>query len=94
MANNYEGIFIINPELKEEDVKTVFKSISDAVSKTGGAITKEETWGKRQLAYPVKKAREGYYYKLDFTAPSEAVSKLETAYKLNADILRTMITRR
>ena len=92
--NNYESIFIIKPDLKEEDVKSVFKSVSDAVTKSGGNIKKEESWGKRQLVYPVKKFKEGYYYKLDFMAPANAVSKLESAYKLNQDVLRTMITRR
>ena len=92
--NNYEGIFIIKPDLKEEDVKTVFKSVSDAVTKNGGNIKKEESWGKRQLVYPVKKFKEGYYYKLDFLAPADAVLKLEASYKLNQDVLRTMITRR
>lgn len=93
--NAYEGIFIIKPDLKEEDVKNIFKSISDSVVKNGGSVKKEESWGKRQLAYPVRKFKEGYYYKLDFDAPPDAVSKLEAAYKLNdATILRTMITRR
>lgn len=93
--NDYEGIFIIKPDLKEEDVKGVFKAIADSVTKNGGSIKKEESWGKRQLAYPVKKFKEAYYYKLEFAAPSEAIAKLEAAYKLgDATILRTMITRR
>lgn len=92
--NNYEGLFIVKPDLKEEDAKNVFKAIVDHVTKNGGAITKEEVWGKRQLAYPVKKCKEGYYYKLDFTAQSNTISKLESAYKLNSDVLRTMITKR
>lgn len=92
--NNYDGLFIIKPDLKEEDVKVVFKAVTDAITKNGGEIKKEESWGKRQLVYPVKKHKEGYYYKLDFSAPSDAISKMETTYKLNADILRTMITRR
>ena len=92
--NNYEGIFIIKPDFKEDEVKNVFKSIGDLVTKNGGSIKKEEVWGKRQLIYPVKKLKEAYYYKLDFEAPSEALSKLEAACKLNADIIRTMITRR
>lgn len=91
---NYEGIFIIKPEIKEEDVKNVFKVISDSVTKHSGTIKKEEPWGKRPLAYPVKKAKEGYYYKLEFSAPTESIAKLEELYRLNDDILRTMITRR
>ncbi len=92
--NTYEGLFIIKPDLKDEDVKTVYKSISDIIGKNSGSINKEEAWGKRQLAYPVKKAREGYYFKVDFTAPSQSILKIESAYKLNGDILRTMITKR
>ena len=92
--NNYEGIFIIKPEIKEEDVKNVFKAINDMVTKNGGNIKKEEPWGKRQLAYPVNKLKEAYYYKLDFESPSEAVAKVEAACKLSTDIVRTMITRR
>ena len=91
---NYEGLFIVKPDIKEEDAKNVYKAISDSVTKTGGTIKKEEVWGKKQLAYPVKKVKEGYYYKLDFLAPPEAISKLEASYKLNQDILRTMVTKR
>ena len=93
--NNYEGLFIIKPDLKEEDIKNVLKAITDSVTKNGGSINKEEPWGKRMLAYPIKKYKEGYYYKVDFTAPSEAITKLENAYKLSSEtIIRTMITRR
>lgn len=92
--NNYEILFIIKPELNEEALKNVTKVINDSVTKHGGTIKKEENWGKKQLVYPVKKAKDGYYYKLDFVAPPEAVEKLEAGYRLNADILRTMVTKR
>jgi len=92
--NNYEGLFIIKSNLQEEDLKNVYKSISDAIGKNSGSVNKEEAWGKRQMAYPVKKARDGYYFKIDFTAPSQSILKLESAYRLNGDILRTMITKR
>ncbi len=92
--NNYEILFIIKASVKEEDIKNTIKAITDSVAKNGGTIKKEENWGKKQLVYPVKKAKEGYYYKLDFTAPADAVEKLEAGYKLNADILRTMVTKR
>ena len=91
---NYEGIFIIRPEIKDEDVKNVFKVISDGVIKNGGTVKKEEPWGRKSLAYPVKKIKEGHYFKLDFSAPTAAIAKLEEACRLNSDILRTMITRR
>lgn len=92
--NKYDGLFIIKPDLKEEEAKNIYKSISDTMTKNGGSIVKEEVWGKRSLAYPVKKFKDGYYYKLDFTAPSSAIAKSEAVYKLSPDILRAMITRR
>ena len=92
--NDYEGLFIIKPDLKEEEVKSAFKAIGDSITKLAGSVNKEESWGKRQLAYPIKPFKEGYYYKVDFTAEAASVSKLEAGYKLNAEILRVMITRR
>ena len=91
--NDYEGLFIIKSDLKEEEVKNLFKVITDSITKHGGSVKKEESWGRKQLAYPVKKFKDGYYYKLDFALEPSAISKLESAYKLNASILRTMITR-
>jgi small subunit ribosomal protein S6 len=92
--NSYEGVFIVRPDLKEDDVKNVFKAVNDAVIKHGGAIKKEENWGKKQLAYKVNKVKEAYYYKLDFDVEPASISKIEGIYKLNADILRTMITKK
>ncbi|MDD3906264.1 MAG: 30S ribosomal protein S6 [Candidatus Omnitrophica bacterium] len=92
--NNYEILFIIRPELKEEELKTATKTITDSVIKNGGTIIKEDNWGKKQLAYPVNKAKEGYYFKLEFTSPAAAIAKLEAGYRLNADILRLMVTKR
>lgn len=92
--NNYEGIFILKPALKEDEAKNIFKTIADSVVKNGGNVKKEEVWGKKQLAFTIKKVKEGHYYKLDFSAPSAAITKLEAAYKLNSDIVRLMITKR
>lgn len=94
-VSDYEAIFIIKPDLKEEDLKIAFKSIVDSITKNGGNIKKEESWGKRQLAYPVKKFKEAHYYRVDFSAPPAAIVKLEAAYKLSDEtILRIMITKR
>ena len=57
-------------------------------------MKKEDLWGKRLLAYPINKMKEAYYFKLDFEAPSDAIAKIEAACKMNAEILRLMVTRR
>jgi small subunit ribosomal protein S6 len=92
--NNYEILFILKPDLKEEDLKNIIKGIVDSVAKNGGTVNKEENWGKKQLVYPVKKAKDGYYYKLEFTAPPAAIEKMEAGHRLNTEILRTMVTKR
>ena len=61
MINNYEGLFIINPELKEDDLKNISKLIGDSITKNGGSLTKEENWGKRLLANSIKKLKEENY---------------------------------
>jgi small subunit ribosomal protein S6 len=92
--NNYEGIFILKPDIKEEDLKTAYKAIGELVTKNGGNVKKEDVWGKRPLSYPINKCKEAHYYKLDFEAPSEAIAKLEGSCKMATEILRIMITRR
>ncbi len=92
--NTYEGLFMIKPDIKEDEFKTICTGIAEAVTKHGGTIKKEEPWGKRQLAYPVKKHKEAYYYKLDFMAAPGEILKLEAAYKLNDAIMRVMVTKR
>ena len=94
IKNKYEALFIIRPELKEEEVKAACKVITDSIAKHQGEITGEDGWGKRTLAFPMKKGKEGFYYKVNFTAPSDAIAKLQGMYKLNSQILRVMITRR
>lgn len=92
--NNYEGVFVIKPDLKEEELKAACKVIGDLVVKSGGNVKKEEAWGKRLLAYPINKLKEAYYYKFEFEAPSEAIGKIEAACKMDANIVRVMVTRR
>ena len=57
-------------------------------------IKNEENWGRQRLAYPVNKNAEGIYYKLHFTIDPSQISVLNGNFKLNADILRVMITNR
>ncbi len=92
--NNYEGLFIVRPDLKEDEVKQAFKTIADSISKHDGTVKNEENWGKRQLAFPIKKFKEAFYYKVDFQALPDAISKLHGGYKLDQSILRVMITKR
>ena len=90
---NYEALFVLRPG-QEESIKKVTASITDSIKKNKGKILKEDNWGKRTLAYPVKKHKEGVYYKLNFSIGSLSVETLNKTYKLNSGILRTLIIKR
>ena len=92
--NKYEAMFIVKPDLSEEERKTLFAGIQETVVKNNGQVTNAAVWGeKRRLTFPIKKQQEGVYYLAYFSAPSEAITKLKYAFKLNELILRVMILR-
>jgi len=88
----YEALFIIKPDLSEDDKKTLFNQISDAVAKNGGQVSSGAVWLERKkLFFPIKKCREGAYYLLNFTAEPKSITDINHAYKLNENILRILI---
>ena len=89
----YEAIFIIDPA-KEASIKEITETITASIAKIGGKVEKEEDWGKQKNAYPIKKSKEGVYSKIDFSIDPSQIGALNSAYKLNADILRFMITKK
>ena len=92
--NKYEAMVIVKPDLSDEDKKTLFKQIDDAVVKNSGQITQSGVWAeKRKFCFPINKFLEGIYYLVAFTAPSEAVKEIRNIYKLNENILRVLFTR-
>jgi len=89
----YEALFVIDPE-KEKSIKEVISSVTDAIINAKGAVIKEVNWGRQKLAYHIKKSAEGICYKLDFSVDPLKISELNNNFKLNANILRVMITAR
>jgi small subunit ribosomal protein S6 len=92
--NQYEAMFIIKPDLSEDDRKTLFSQLADAVTKNSGVVSAGAVWAeKRKLFFPLKKHREGLYYLLSFEIPPLGVKEINAAYTLNENILRVLITR-
>ena len=92
--NKYEAMFIIKPDLSEDDKKALFAQIQDAITKNGGQLATGAVWSeKRKLIFPIKKQQEGTYYLVNFSVPSEAITKLKYTFKLNEQLLRVLILR-
>ncbi len=87
----YEALYILSPELEEGDIQTMASGFEKLVTDSGGAIVRSEIWGKRKLAYEVKKHTEGNYVLLRFTSNPEFIDKLEAQLTLNESVIRFMV---
>ena len=88
---NYTALFVIDPA-KEKSLQEIAERITGGITQNNGKINKEENWGKQRIPHAIKKRAEGIFYKLDFSIDPSHIASLNNGYKLNADILRVMIT--
>jgi len=92
--NKYEALFIIKPDLSEEERKNLFNQINEAVSKNQGNVSQGSVWAERKKLFStIGKCREGLYYLLNFSVTPSAIKEINHAYKLNENILRVLITK-
>lgn len=89
----YETVFVLHPELTEEEVEANIQNISGLLEGKGSEILRVERGGKRRLAYPVRKQRYGYYNLLHFRAVPEALTELERLYRLSERVIRSLTVR-
>jgi small subunit ribosomal protein S6 len=89
----YETIFIIHPELSEEDVEEHIKRVENLVSRLGGEILKTERWGKKRLAYEIDKHRYGFYVLLRLRTNPAILPELERHYRLTEGIIKSIVIR-
>ena len=86
----YETIFVIDSLLKAEEIETIITKYERFISDNGGDINVIEKWGKKRLAYEIKKRQYGYYVLVRFDGPGAMIKQLEREYRLNESILRFM----
>lgn len=89
----YEGMYILSATLSDESRKKAFDKITDGITEKGGEIHKIHEQGRKKLAYEIDGKREGYYYVMYFTAPTQAVLELWKEYHLHEDLIRFMTMR-
>ena len=89
----YELMVIIDPEVEERTVEPSLDKFLNVVRNEGGTVDKVDIWGRRRLAYDIKKKSEGIYAVVNFTASPAAAAELDRQLGLNETILRTKIIR-
>jgi len=87
-------MFIVKPELDEEQVGTATDKVHQLVVANGGSVTKTASWGKRRLAYQVGPYKEGYYVVSNFEAPADKIVELERVLKISDTVFRHLLVRR
>lgn len=89
----YEAMYIIHPDFDEEKVQATIEKYSSLIQNNGGELVKVDLWGKRRLAYEIKKLREGYYVLAKFNGEVETPAELERNFKISDDVIRYLIVR-
>lgn len=87
-AKEYETIYILRPDVAKDAAEKVSGRVEEVVAKEGGTLTQVETWGRRQLAYPVRKFKRGVYVYLKFLGGGVVVSELERNLRMLDDVLK------
>jgi len=88
----YEIMCLISPDLSDEEFKALYEDVQREIQNLGGEVQNVDVWGKRNLAYPVKKFTEGYYVVMNFLFPQNQLQEFERRLKLKEKLLRYMIT--
>jgi len=89
----YETIFIVNPDVSQENTESITDNFIERVEKAGGRIVKREYWGSRPLAYSIAKRKRGHYVLLVTDGEPKAIETLEQAIRLDERIMRFLTTR-
>ncbi len=90
---NYELVIIITPEVVDEDVPDLLTKISELVAKMEGSVDEINQWGRRKLAYPIKRSTEGNYVLAKLKMKPALTKELEANLQLSGKILRHLLIR-
>ncbi|TNC27234.1 30S ribosomal protein S6 [Amycolatopsis alkalitolerans] len=94
MSRHYEVMVILDPTLDERNVGPMLDTFLNVIRTSGGSVEKVDVWGRRRLAYEIKKHAEGIYALLDVNAEPDAVKELDRQLSLQENVLRTKVVRK
>lgn len=94
MSRDYELGIILSPEVNEEGTRSFLDRLEQIATKDGGQIVRTTQWGRRRLAYPIERHRDGSYIFLDSILTTEAVAEIERILRVSETVLRYMLRKR
>lgn len=93
MQRSYELMFIVRPDLLEEDVEKLISTLQNHATTAGAVVQNTEKMGKRRLAYDVKKFQDGQYVLFTLTADGKAIHELERRLRVTEPVLKFITVR-
>ena len=95
MANKrtYELMYIADPKVSDETIGELNTAIQELIESGGGTVTKTDDMGRRQLAYPIQKNNEGYYFLFEIEGSGSGIAELERRMRVNDIIMRYLTVR-
>jgi len=92
--HEYELVVVMSPEIAEEDVPAAIERVTTAVTGRGGEIAEITPWGRRKLAYPIKRHVEGNYVVTQIRLDPARAHELESGFAISDDVLRHLLIRK
>ena len=90
--NEYELTVLIHPDL-EADLETPLNKVRDVIKAAGGKIVSEDNWGKKKLAYAIRREEFAVYVYMDLELPSDAPLKISNTFNITDEVLRYLLVR-
>ena len=87
----YELMLILNPELRESEIKKKLEDFEETVVKGGGKVVHQDFWGKRPLAYRIKKKDDGVYTVYNLELPTSFLREMKEALRIDKEVVRSLI---
>jgi small subunit ribosomal protein S6 len=93
-VQRYEVVAIVLADLNEDEITALIERIKTIITERKGVIAKVDKWGKRHLAYEIKKQKDGYYFLIDFAGDGSVVNEIERNYKIDDRVLKFMTVKK
>ena len=90
---SYEMVLILKPDLSDDQLKEEVDKVKGLITKGGGQILHYEDWGKRKLAYAIRRQTKGSYHLFQFASDPQALAEVDRSLKLDEAVLRHMTVR-
>ncbi len=92
--NQYELALVVNAKIEDEARLATLEAVKELVTRFGGAITNVDDWGKKKLAYEIKKMKEGHYYFIQFESDSTVPNEIEQRVRIMENVIRFLCIRK